>query len=72
MKTGRGSGPRRAGLVARALLVAARVADPVLFRPDPEPAYQNFKPRIRILLALTKNQFNHLNFFHINHMSSDI
>ena len=37
-----------------------RVADPVYFRPDPDPENQNFKNRIRILLALTKNQFNHL------------
>jgi len=41
-----------------------RVADPVNFRPDPasdpDPANKNFKTRI--LLALTKNQFKHLNF----------
>ena len=51
-----------------------RVADPVHFRPD--PANHNFKNRIRvrirILLALTKNQFKHLNFFHIKHISFDI
>ena len=48
-----------------------RVADPVHFRPDPDPANQNLKNRIRILLALTKNQLKHLNFFHIKHISSD-
>ena len=40
-----------------------RVADPFHFRPDPDPANQNFKNRIRILLALTKNQFKNLKFF---------
>jgi len=30
-----------------------RVADPVHLRPDPDPANQNFKNLIRILLALT-------------------
>ena len=49
-----------------------RVADQVHFRPDPDPANHNFKKRIRILLALTKNQFKHLNFVHINQISSDI
>ena len=39
-----------------------RVADPVHFRPDPDPAAQDLKSLIRILLALTKNQFKHLNF----------
>ena len=53
-------------------LQAPRVADPVHFRPDPDPANQNFKFQIRILLALTKNQFKLLNFFHIKHISSDI
>ena len=38
----------------------------------PDPANQNLKNRIRILLALTKNQFKHLIFFHINQISSDI
>ena len=54
--------------------ISLRVADTVHFRPDPapDPAIQNFKNRIRILLALTKNQFKHLNFFHIKHISSDI
>ena len=36
---------------------------------DPDPANQNFKNRIRILLALAKNQFKHLIFFHIKHIS---
>ena len=57
-----------------------RVADPVDFRPDPVadpyPANENFKNRIRIririLLAHTKNQFKHLNFFHIKHIYSEI
>ena len=48
-----------------------RVADPVHFWPDPDPANQNFQNRIRIriwfpiqiLLALTKNQFKHLILF---------
>ena len=52
--------------------VICRVADPVHFWPDPDPANQNFKNWIRILLALTKNQFKHLHFFHIKHISSDI
>jgi len=43
--------------------VQYRVVDPVHFRLDPDPANQNFKNRIWILLALTKNQFNHLIFF---------
>ena len=47
-------------------LLFTRVADPVHFRPDPDPANQNFKNRIRILLAHTKNQFKYLNFVHIN------
>ena len=41
-----------------------RVADPVHFRPDPDPANWNFKNRIRILLPLTKNQFKHQLFSH--------
>jgi len=45
------------------------VADPVHFRPDPDPTNQNFE--IRILQALTKNQFKHQIFF-INQTSSDI
>ncbi len=55
-----------------------RVADPVHFRPDPapdsDPAKKNFKNRIliRILLALTKNQFTHLNFFRNFSCSSEI
>ena len=40
-------------------------------RQVPDPANPNFKNRIRILLALTKNQFKHLNFFYINQISSD-
>ena len=55
--------------------IHARVADPVHFRPDPDPApdpgNQNFKNRIWILLALTKNRFKQMNFFHFNHISSD-
>ena len=51
---------------------SARVADPVHFWQDPDPANQNFKNQIRILLALTKNQFEHQNFFHINQICSDI
>ena len=39
---------------------------------DPDPANQNFENRIRILLALIKNQFKYLNDFHINQISSDI
>ena len=35
-----------------------RVADPVHFRPDPDPENLNFKNRIRILLALTKISLN--------------
>ena len=50
--------------------IITRVADLVHFRPD--PANQNFKNRIRILLALTKNQFNHVNFCHMYQISSDI
>ena len=49
-----------------------RVADPVHFWLDPDPANQNLENRIRILLALTKNQFKHLNLLNINHISSDI
>ena len=49
-----------------------RVADPVHFRLDLDQAKQNFKNQIRILLALTKNQLKHLNFFRIEHISSDI
>ena len=60
----------------RFLHVLGRVADPVHFWPNPDPATQNFKHRIRIpiliLLLLTKNQFKHLSFFHINQISSDI
>ena len=52
--------------------VPTRVADPVHFRPDPDPANQYFKTGSRILLTLNKNQFKHLNFFHIKHISSDI
>ena len=51
-------------------LPGGRVADPVHFRPD--PTNQNFENWIRILLALTKNQFKHFNFFHSKHISSDI
>ena len=40
-----------------------RVADPVHFRPDPDPANQNFKNRIRILLALTKKSIQTSKFF---------
>ena len=43
--------------------LSCRVADPVHFQPDPDPVYQNFKIRFRILLALTKNQFKHLIYF---------
>jgi len=51
----------------------SRVADPVHFRPDPDPANQHFTKRLRILLALAKNQFKHLIFFsHINQISTDI
>ena len=42
------------------------------FRPDPDLANQNFKNWIRILPSFTKNQFNHLNFYIINQISSDI
>ena len=42
-------------------------------RRDPDLANQNFKNRIRILLALTKNQFKQLRlFFHINQISYNI
>ena len=51
--------------------ITLRVADPVHFRPDLDPANQNCKNRIPILLALTKNEFKHLNLFHINQISSD-
>ena len=37
----------------------SRVADPVHFRPDPDPANQNFEDRIRVLLALAKNKIKH-------------
>ena len=40
----------------------SRVADPVPFWHNPDPANQNFLNRIRIQLALTKWQFEHLNF----------
>ena len=40
-----------------------RVADLIHFRRGTDPANQNFKNPIRILLALAKNQFKHLNFF---------
>ena len=40
--------------------LVSKVADPVLFRPD--LANQNFKNRILILVALTKNQFKHIIF----------
>ena len=36
-----------------ATLIRARVSDPDHFRPDPDPAKQNLKNRILILLALT-------------------
>jgi len=51
-----------------------RVADPVHFQLDPatDPENQNFKNWIRILMALTKNQYKHLNFFHFKHISTDI
>ena len=53
--------------------VSDRVADTVHFRPDPDPANQILKNRIRIririLLALTKNLIYHLIF---SHQSSDI
>ena len=58
--------------------ISGRVADLVHFwpdpAPDPDPANQNFENRIRILMALTKNQFKHLNFFltSITYISSDI
>ena len=48
------------------------VADPVHFRPDPDTANQNFKNRIRILLAFIKNQLKHQILFHIDHISSEI
>ena len=54
---------RRYGIIARIFLASTRAADPVHFRPDPDPANQNFKNRIRILLALTKNQFKNLILF---------
>ena len=38
-----------------------RVTDPVRFRPD--PANQNFKNRIRVLLAFTKYQYKQQIFF---------
>ena len=41
-----------------------RVADPVHFRLDPDPANQNFKNRNRILLAIIKIQFKHLHFLY--------
>jgi len=41
-----------------------RVADPVHFHLD--PANQNFKNLIRILLALAKNPFKQLKMFHVN------
>jgi len=53
------------------LKLASRVADPVHFRPNPDPVNQNFKNRICRLLALTKNKFK-LQFFFINQISSDI
>ena len=52
--------------------ILPRVADPVHFRPDPDPANQNFNNRIRILLALSKNQLKHPNFFHMKHIFFDI
>ena len=48
-------------------------SNPVHFRPDPDPANQNVKNRIRILLALAKKEFKTSQFFfHINQISSDI
>ena len=58
--------------LCRITWVGTRVADLVHFRPAPDPANKNFENRIRILLALIKNQFKHLNFFHIKNISSDI
>ena len=54
-------------------LLFGRVADPVHFRPDPDPANQNFKTGSgsRILLALQKS-IQTSTFFHIKHISSDI
>ena len=53
--------------------LVSRVADPVHFRPDPDPANQNFKigSESRILLAL-KESIKTSKFFHIKHISSDI
>ena len=49
------------------------VADPVHFRPAPDPANQNFENRIRIRIILALSyQFKHRNFFHIKHISFDI
>ena len=64
-KPGSGSTSLRATVcrVRNTYVFSSRVADPVHFRPDPAPANQNFVNRIRILWALTKNQFKHLNFF---------
>ena len=56
----------------RLRVLHSRVADPVHFRPDPDPANQNFETGSRILLALTKNQLKHQIFFHVKHISSDI
>ena len=52
--------------------IGTRVVDPVYFRPDPNN--WNFKNWIRILRALTHNQFKHLPIFflHINQISSDM
>jgi len=39
------------------MLRPARVADPFHFRPDPDPANQNFKTRSRIWILLKKTTF---------------
>ena len=48
-----------------------RIVDPVHFWPDPDPANQNFKNRIRILLVPYLLTIQTSKFFHINHISSD-
>jgi hypothetical protein len=50
-----------------------RVADPVHFRPypDPNPANHNFETGSRILLAL-KESIQTSNFFHIKQIYSDL
>ena len=72
LDAGGGAG-RNVGIDADNVVIDAS-RDPVHFRPDlaEDPANQNLKNRIRILLAFTKNQFKHINFFHSNQISSDI